>query len=77
MGLGGDNSVEEYICKLNDTDKKRALDELREDDNIREQSLAQMRDWINKHPNIKKCRTGNIILLQLITNYVQTIAVIK
>ncbi|XP_019865108.1 retinaldehyde-binding protein 1 isoform X2 [Aethina tumida] len=66
MGLGGDNSVEEYICKLNDTDKKRALDELREDDNIREQSLAQMRDWINKHPNIKKCRTDAPFLLRFL-----------
>lgn len=38
--------------------KEVALKELREDDLIREQSLEQMRDWISKHPAIKKCRTG-------------------
>lgn len=39
--------------------KKIALDELREDDNIRSQALSQFREWIAKHPHIKKCRTGN------------------
>lgn len=59
MGLGGqDSSIQDYVCQLPEAERKRALDELREDDNIREQSLEQMREWINKHPNIKKCRTG-------------------
>ncbi|CAH0550192.1 unnamed protein product [Brassicogethes aeneus] len=66
MGLGGDNSVEDYVCQLNATERKRALDELREDDNIREQSLEQMRDWITKHPNIKKCRTDAPFLLRFL-----------
>lgn len=59
MGLGGDQSVpKEYTCQLPEDIKKIALEELREDDNIREQSLNQMREWINKHPAIKRCRTG-------------------
>lgn len=57
MGLGG-QQTEEYVCQLSELDKKKALEELREDANIREQSLQQMRDWIGKHPNIKRCRTG-------------------
>lgn len=57
MGLGG-QQVQEYSFDLPETERKKALEELREDDNIREQSLDQMRDWISKHPNIKKCRTG-------------------
>ena len=36
--------------------------ELRETDNIRKQSLAQMTEWIQKHPNIKKCRTGTFFV---------------
>lgn len=55
---GQDLFPQEYVCQLPEATKKTALEELREDDNIREQSLQQMRDWINKHPNIKRCRTG-------------------
>lgn len=67
MGLGGkDSSVEEYVCNLSEVEKKRAFEELREDDNIREQSLAQLREWINKHPNIKKCRTDAPFLLRFL-----------
>lgn len=66
MGLGGDSSVQEYVCQLPDLEKKRALDELREDDNIREQSLEKMREWINKHPNIKKCRLDAPFLLRFL-----------
>lgn len=57
MGLGG-QSEQDYVCQLPEAERTKALEELREDDNIREQSLEQMREWINKHPNIKKCRTG-------------------
>nr|CAH7749386.1 unnamed protein product [Callosobruchus chinensis] len=64
MGVGG--QVEDYICRLDDTEKKKALDELREDENIRDQSLQQMRDWIAKHPNIKKCRTDTPFLLRFL-----------
>lgn len=50
--------VENYECSLNDDTKAVALQELREDDKIREEALEQFRDWIKKHPAIKKCRTG-------------------
>lgn len=59
MGLGGqDMFPQEYVCQLSEGVKKTALEELREDENIRDQSLEQFREWINKHPNIKRCRTG-------------------
>lgn len=59
MGIGGQSDVvEHYECRLPDEVKKLAQQELREDDSIREQSLEQMREWINKHPYIKRCRTG-------------------
>lgn len=48
-----------YQFTLSAKFKKLALDELREDDNIRSQALSQFREWISKHPHIKKCRTGN------------------
>lgn len=58
MGLGGDSSVDEYVFQLPESEKQKAQQELREDDSIRKQSLDQLREWIQKHPNIKKCRTG-------------------
>lgn len=63
MGLGGKEcDTQEYICSLPEAVKKTALEELRENEDIREQSVEQMREWINKHPNIKKCRTGKLFL---------------
>lgn len=61
MGLGGQDSTiqDHYVCELPESSRKLALDELREDDFVRQQSLDQMREWINKNSNIKKCRTGN------------------
>lgn len=47
-----------YQCNLPADLKKVAFEELREDDTIRQQALAGMRDWIAKHPYIKRCRTG-------------------
>lgn len=62
MGLGGQEAnTQEYVCNLPESVQKIAMEELREDDNIREQSLQQLREWISKHPAIKKCRTGNVI----------------
>lgn len=67
MGLGGQEcNTQEYVCKLPEDVKKTALEELREDENIREQSLQQLRDWISKHPNIKKCRTDAAFLLRFL-----------
>jgi hypothetical protein len=74
MGLGGqDSSVQDYVCQLPEAERTKALQELREDDNIREQSLDQMRDWINKHPNIKKCRTGTIYTFTLICGFIDQV----
>lgn len=68
MGLGGQelNTNNEYVCNLPEDVKKTALEELREDENIREQSLQQIREWISKHPNIKKCRTDAPFLLRFL-----------
>ncbi|XP_026462070.1 clavesin-2 isoform X2 [Ctenocephalides felis] len=46
--------------------KRVALEELREDEDMREQALEQFRDWINKHPHIKKCRTDDLFLLRFL-----------
>lgn len=40
--------------------REQARKELREEPALREQALAQMRHFIEKHPAIKKCRTGKI-----------------
>lgn len=37
---------------------ERARTELREEDFRKSQSLAQFREWLSKHPFIKKCRQG-------------------
>jgi hypothetical protein len=47
-----------YECTLSPELQKMAKDELREDESTRTQSLAQFREWIAKHPHIKRCRTG-------------------
>lgn len=70
MGLGGqENTTAEYVCQLPEGSRKVALEELREDDAIRQQSLEQMRDWIDKNINIKNCRTGKFIILYLFSAY--------
>lgn len=55
-----------YVCKLSSRFQQVAKDELREDDNIRGQALAQFREWIAKHPHIKKCRTDTVFLLRFL-----------
>ena len=40
----------------------RAKTELREEDSRKSQSLAQFREWLSKHPFIKKCRQGMLNL---------------
>lgn len=55
-----------YVCNLSPKFKKIALDDLREDENIRSQALAQFREWIAKHPHIKKCRTDAVFLLRFL-----------
>ncbi|XP_044742995.1 clavesin-1 [Chrysoperla carnea] len=60
------NSNDEYKCTLSPELQKLAQEELREDENTRTQAIQQVRDWINKHPNIKKCRTDSIFLLRFL-----------
>lgn len=55
-----------YVCTLSKDMQKVAKEELHEDDNIRKQALAQFREWIAKHPHIKKCRTDANFLLRFL-----------
>ncbi|XP_013112504.2 clavesin-1 isoform X1 [Stomoxys calcitrans] len=55
-----------YVCTLNPELKAVAKEELHEDENIRKQAVAQFREWIAKHPHIKKCRTDTIFLLRFL-----------
>ncbi|XP_058459995.1 clavesin-1-like [Malaya genurostris] len=57
---------EPYRCSLSDKLLKKAKAELRETEAIREQSLAQMREWIAKSSQIKKCRTDSLFLLRFL-----------
>ncbi|XP_058460244.1 clavesin-2-like [Malaya genurostris] len=60
------NKYDDRIIEMNDFYKKIAEAELRENDNVRIQSLQQMREWIAKHPYIKKCRTDAQFLLRFL-----------
>uniref|UniRef100_A0A1I8P4P8 CRAL-TRIO domain-containing protein n=1 Tax=Stomoxys calcitrans TaxID=35570 RepID=A0A1I8P4P8_STOCA len=55
-----------YVCTLSPELKAVAKEELHEDENIRKQAVAQFREWIAKHPHIKKCRTDTIFLLRFL-----------
>lgn len=55
-----------YACTLSSAMKQVAKEELHEDENIRRQALAQFREWISKHPHIKKCRTDAVFLLRFL-----------
>ncbi|XP_055608996.1 retinaldehyde-binding protein 1-like isoform X4 [Uranotaenia lowii] len=46
--------------------RAKAKDELHEDDNVREVSLAQMREFVAKHPRIVRCRTDAPFLLMFL-----------
>lgn len=61
-----DDDYDPYVCGLNPELKAIAKRELHEDDNIRRQALTQFREWIAKHPYIKKCRTDSIFLLRFL-----------
>ncbi|KAK0181119.1 hypothetical protein PV327_003430 [Microctonus hyperodae] len=56
----------EYKCHLSDEIQSIAHAELREDENTRAQALEQFRDWILKHPMIKRCRTDPVFLLRFL-----------
>ncbi|XP_055681843.1 clavesin-1-like [Lutzomyia longipalpis] len=55
-----------YECKLSEELQKKALENLREDENLRNQSLDQFREWIEKHPRIKKCPMDANFLLRFL-----------
>ncbi|XP_049545487.1 retinaldehyde-binding protein 1-like [Anopheles darlingi] len=59
-------SYDKYEFTLPELYRKLAKEELREDDEIREQSLEQMREWIAKHRYIRKCRTDSSFLLRFL-----------
>uniref|UniRef100_A0A182JBV8 Uncharacterized protein n=1 Tax=Anopheles atroparvus TaxID=41427 RepID=A0A182JBV8_ANOAO len=45
---------------------KKTLESIREDALVRRQNLAQLRDWIAKHPHIRHCRTDALFLLRFL-----------
>ncbi|EDS40098.1 conserved hypothetical protein [Culex quinquefasciatus] len=57
---------DEYRCSLSDKYRALALEQLREDDTLREQALEAMRAWIAKHPYIRRCRTDSLFLLRFL-----------
>ncbi|KAF3420121.1 hypothetical protein E2986_08334 [Frieseomelitta varia] len=57
---------EDYECTLSEATRTIARVELREDDATREEALKQFRHWIQKHPNIKRCRTDAVFLLRFL-----------
>ncbi|XP_070496024.1 clavesin-1 [Chironomus tepperi] len=60
------SEYDSYQCSLSSKFKDIAKEELREDESVRTQALAQFREWIAKHPHIKKCRTDAPFLLRFL-----------
>ncbi|XP_039451568.1 retinaldehyde-binding protein 1-like isoform X1 [Culex pipiens pallens] len=59
-------TYDEYNFVLDALHLEKARIELNETDENRAQSLAQMREWIAKHPHIGKCRTDSVFLLRFL-----------
>lgn len=57
--------IYKYEFKLGEKYKEIAKNELREDDSRRLQALEQFKEWILKHPNIKRCPHGKQSLKSL------------
>uniref|UniRef100_A0AAG5D4X2 CRAL-TRIO domain-containing protein n=1 Tax=Anopheles atroparvus TaxID=41427 RepID=A0AAG5D4X2_ANOAO len=57
---------ESYKFTLPDLYRNIALEELREDDVVREHALTQMREWIVSNPHIRKCRVDASFLLRFL-----------
>lgn len=55
-----------YSCNLSNRERQLAKELLNEDDAVREQGLRDIRDWIAKHPHIRKCRTDPLFLLRFL-----------
>lgn len=60
------NSYDEYQTTLKPKHQEMAREELHEDDFSREPALAQMREFIAKHPQIQRCRTDAVFLLRFL-----------
>uniref|UniRef100_A0A182WJG3 CRAL-TRIO domain-containing protein n=1 Tax=Anopheles minimus TaxID=112268 RepID=A0A182WJG3_9DIPT len=60
------DKFDEYRCSLPEQYRKLAAEQLREDDLIRKQAIDQMRQWIAKHPYIRRCRTDSVFLLRFL-----------
>ncbi|XP_062553469.1 alpha-tocopherol transfer protein-like isoform X1 [Armigeres subalbatus] len=59
-------SYDQYESTLDAKDLRKAEEELHETDNTRESALAQIREFIAKHPQIIRCRTDCIFLLKFL-----------
>ncbi|XP_019543281.3 alpha-tocopherol transfer protein [Aedes albopictus] len=57
---------DDRVAELSGFYQNIASEQLREDDAMRKQGLEQLRDWIAKHPHIKKCRTDAPFLLRFL-----------
>ncbi|XP_058837458.1 clavesin-1-like isoform X2 [Topomyia yanbarensis] len=57
---------DEYRTTLEPKYLIKAREELNEHDHIREPALAQMREFIAKHPQIVRCRTDAVFLLRFL-----------
>ncbi|XP_058836393.1 clavesin-2-like [Topomyia yanbarensis] len=60
------NKYDDRIPDMGEFYKKKIEEQLRENDNLRVQGLQQLRDWIAKHPHIRKCRTDSQFLLRFL-----------
>ncbi|XP_053686839.1 clavesin-1-like [Sabethes cyaneus] len=60
------NQYDTYEFTVGDLYRQIAEKDLNETEEIRQQSLAQMREWIAKHPYISKCRTDSLFLLRFL-----------
>lgn len=52
------NNESSYKCVLSKSALLTAKKELREEPNIRDQALTQLKQWVEKHPQLINCRTG-------------------
>lgn len=67
MGFKKEESkYENYECTLAPETQEIAKNQLREDQATRDQALDQFRQWIEKHPQIKNCRTDANFLLRFL-----------
>ncbi|KAJ8869341.1 hypothetical protein PR048_030916 [Dryococelus australis] len=55
-----------HQSSLDGATKEVASTELREDEATRATAIQQLREWVLKHPAIKKCRTDSVFLLRFL-----------